>query len=211
MKLKPSFQGSISTCTLREEDLIEKALNFLESLTFAEDCKEYTPEGIKKTILKIEGIREEFESFNLQDEEEKEENLSYLWNEDLFDLMNEIAPDYCYFGSHPGDGADIGIWMCEDESMFCSDWDISTEDFFHIAESLGNPDFFLIESCFLGIYPYESEFLLQHEYQHYTCENVPDSIEESEHANYYISIPLSNPYQIAIFSQDAGFTEKQKV
>jgi len=43
------------------------------------------------------------------------EGMSYLLNEELFDVLNAYAPEGYYFGAHPGDGSDFGYWeICED-------------------------------------------------------------------------------------------------
>ena len=47
----------------------------------------------------------------------KEEEASYLWNEDIYNLFNEIAPEGFYFGSNEGDGAYIG-WFKVDENEY---------------------------------------------------------------------------------------------
>jgi len=43
------------------------------------------------------------------------EMMSWILNEDIWDAMNDITPDGCYFGAHPGDGSDYGFWQVEED------------------------------------------------------------------------------------------------
>lgn len=43
------------------------------------------------------------------------EECSWLLNEELWDALNEHAPEGFYFGAHEGDGACYGFWRCEEE------------------------------------------------------------------------------------------------
>lgn len=43
-----------------------------------------------------------------------ENNQKLLWVVyEFYDLIDKVAPAGCYFGSHPGDGSDIGFWEFE--------------------------------------------------------------------------------------------------
>ena len=75
---------SISSDTLRTEDVFANIVTM-----FAED----------ETVQSIMAAANE-----------GEEDLDYLCWELLFDHLNNLAPEGCYFGAHPGDGADFGFW-----------------------------------------------------------------------------------------------------
>ena len=79
--------GSISTGTLVTQDLIEAFESELEYLGVPFDC--HNPNECDDT-----------------------DHLDYLTA-----LLEEQAPDYCYFGTLEGDGADFGFWPSETVSM----------------------------------------------------------------------------------------------
>jgi len=44
----------------------------------------------------------------------QDEDCAYLM-EELFDELDCYCPDGFYFGAHPGDGADYGVWQCDND------------------------------------------------------------------------------------------------
>lgn len=105
---------SVSHATHRPEDLIPAFMVFL-----ANNC----PESYAKASVSLnEGLR----SINLvnQDPDTDFEVIISEWNdrfhehvqyfiEELFDLIEALAPEGYYFGAHPGDGSDFGFWELE--------------------------------------------------------------------------------------------------
>jgi len=43
------------------------------------------------------------------------EECACLLNEDVFDALNEAAPEGYWFGASEGDGACFGFWKCEED------------------------------------------------------------------------------------------------
>jgi len=88
----PFLLGSVSSGTLKQEDLIAAFAATLDDLepgsALAVEAQEYDPDS---------------------DSEEGDWLL-----EELFEKLDEIAPTYCYFGALDGDGADFGFWPCID-------------------------------------------------------------------------------------------------
>ena len=86
--------GTVIHGTLRNEDLIPA---FVNEILYLDEEKKY-----KDLILECQKV--DYDS----------EDAEYLSNEVLIDVLNEFAPDGCYFGSHIGDGSDFGFWPIED-------------------------------------------------------------------------------------------------
>lgn len=101
--------GSYSSGTMLERDLVPcfmEALRSVESRRAHAKSYEY-----RKVINYLEGSRKK--PYDKQEIAEIEEQMAYLCDE-LFDILNQYVPDYCYFGAHPGDGSDFGVWICDE-------------------------------------------------------------------------------------------------
>lgn len=91
--MKTAPFGSVSSGTMRPEDLIPAFVSVLEDLV---ENGEYA-----ELIAKANAIE-------YYDSEDAGDIL-----EELFDALNGAAPAYAYFGAYPGDGSDYGFWLSE--------------------------------------------------------------------------------------------------
>jgi len=96
--------GSVTSCTMRTEDLIPAFVDELEWLIRQNGGN---PKGEK--WKELQAIKERMEKDNYYEGEDRDWDLDLL-----FDWLNEFAPPYFYFGANPGDGADFGFWVMED-------------------------------------------------------------------------------------------------
>lgn len=97
--------GSISTGTVRNRDLIPLFHTALECIN--DDGREQAAEIYSCYIRTGENFPDDDDPW--WDTAEAEECLSKL-----FDALDSLAPPYCYFGAHEGDGSDYGFWPCID-------------------------------------------------------------------------------------------------
>lgn len=89
--------GSVSSGTLRPEDLIPVFADLLEEL------------DTDKTYEDL--VAEAREWVDSEDENESSDDIGIELVNELIDALNEFAPLYCYFGAHPDDPADFGFWI----------------------------------------------------------------------------------------------------
>jgi len=118
--------GSISHGTMRTEDLQTAFANELEWQIQRNGEFFSQPENFPLRDKYNAILAEAQDNWNDDGETIKDEDLaSELCNEDLPSALEFFAPPYCYFGSHPGDGADYGYWLSDisdirDQVEFCS-------------------------------------------------------------------------------------------
>lgn len=86
--IKPQI---ISEGTLRTEDLIPAYLDVLEGLRLSRDER--------KTVREVEAFVARGDGDYYGEDVDA-----------LADIIEAHCAPYCYFGSHPGDGACIGVW-----------------------------------------------------------------------------------------------------
>lgn len=111
-RLSKEYIGiSISQATLRTEDLIEAFLSFLER---------HEPEAAERIVR-------EYELENVTTDEDIDEYVEAnpddagFLIEDLFDAIDEIAPEGTVFSAHVGNGSDFGFWSVKDYPEFCGE------------------------------------------------------------------------------------------
>jgi len=96
--------GSASSGTFRNQDRIQTLLNAVRN---------YAPDHYTGFISLPFGpvpayVLDEGDSSEWWDSEEADDLLS-----SLIDVLDSVAPDGCYFGSHPGNPSDLGFWLYE--------------------------------------------------------------------------------------------------
>ena len=94
--------GSIIHGTMRPQDLIP---------AFMDVVRDYAP-AVYEQLTVCNAIP----AYAAEDEDSEwwnSDSASYLI-EQLWDTLNDHAPEGHYFGSHPGDGSDYGFWLVED-------------------------------------------------------------------------------------------------
>ena len=88
--------GTISHATMLSRDLIPAFTSELERLNgdakLIEECNVW--------------MRVSSDEHDIKGDDEYASQLV----EALFDALDELAPPFCYFAAHPGDGSDYGFW-----------------------------------------------------------------------------------------------------
>jgi hypothetical protein len=98
--------GTVSHGTLRPQDLVPAFLSVLEELA----PSHYAALMVQPFPLPPSYAMEDEDSEWWQSEE-----CGYFL-EELYDLLDEHAPEGTYFGAHEGDGSDFGFWPIEYDS-----------------------------------------------------------------------------------------------
>lgn len=126
MKSLPTLSiGSISSGTLRQEDLIPAYVSAVEDLIDAIATNAPTDlESQQEHVQTSKRLTDMLAAIEKRQEEEGyyDSEAADFDAEELTETLNEFCPQYTYFGSHEGDGADIGVWVSwdslEDDARF---------------------------------------------------------------------------------------------
>ncbi len=119
MKTKYANLGSVSSATMRAEDLIPCFVGVLDDIreNIAAPGPTTEPsaetEERKQTVSRLDDILGAIEQRMRAEDYYESESADYDL-EDLFTALEEFAPPYCYFGTNEGDGADYGFWIAWD-------------------------------------------------------------------------------------------------
>jgi hypothetical protein len=118
--------GSVSTATMRPEDLIPRFVSELES-----------QRPLKREHGKLaREIRQRLDADDVSESCANGDHESYYSSDDadfdlesLFDALNQYCLPYFYFGAHEGDGSDYGYWLPTDfDDQFEADGGLKVND-----------------------------------------------------------------------------------
>lgn len=106
-KTKPTVLsiGRISTGTCRAEDIFPAIAYELSALRLSR--------ADRATFRELVRDFKAFEAFENDNAPQPDGGIDDAMYE-LYNLAESYAPPFCYVGSHPGDGADIGVWIYEE-------------------------------------------------------------------------------------------------
>lgn len=117
--------GSLTTGTLRDQDLLRVYADELERLMPSQGAAEGCTDHGRKLANEA---RNAAQSLDDGDAPDRYDDYVHDVLERLFDQLDEIAMAHdCYFGSLEGDGADIGFWPLEDYHHLVDDDDVHHE------------------------------------------------------------------------------------
>lgn len=106
--------GSISSGTMRTEDLLEAFTSELEYQVQQNAEAWCHDDGRAERDRYLALVKEASEA-------DPEDEGAVEIVSDLVDALTEFAPPYAYFGSNEGDGADYGYWLSSDAIEFSFD------------------------------------------------------------------------------------------
>ena len=128
--------GSVSHGTMRSVDLLS---------TFADVLEDYIKANADDVLDALQTVLDDARALQavLGDGDDFDEDAANpdtldAMVEELFDALDGIAPPYCTFGAHEGDGADYGFWPCLEsleEAAYEGDDVIKVEDMSQVPAS----------------------------------------------------------------------------
>ena len=128
--MKHADFGSVISGTLRTEDLLDSFAWELEH-HLRENPESFSGAEKDRLAKMIKKARKEGAA--------KDEFADELVN-NLADELQAFAPDYGYFGAHPGDGADFGFWLSEDWERAAKDDDaLFVSDLAEVPDDASGP------------------------------------------------------------------------
>lgn len=113
---RPASFGSISSGTMRDDDLLPAFADELE-YQLERQSRRFARKEYRALIREARRALRHMEDGTVKQAEAAEESASEIIS-DLMDRLTDFAPPYAYFGAHPGDGADYGFWLVEDLDCF---------------------------------------------------------------------------------------------